>query len=159
APDRALAERALELLPANEGRPDLVVLAVSLAGGDDAVLDDFGFTAAERQIVRACLRAPVLDDAPRAPSELGRALRGLPVEAVALAGARGSQQPARRWLEELRSVRLQITGDDLIAAGIDEGPELGRRLRAVLDQRLDGTIGPGRDAELAAALEPAAGGS
>ena len=151
-PDRALTERALALLPAHEGRRDLVVLAASLAGDDDTALDDLAFTAAERAVVRAGQRAPALDDAPRAPSELARALRGLPFEAVALAGARGSAAPARRWLEELRHVRLQITGEDLLAAGIGEGPEVGRRLRSVLDQRLDGALAPGRDAELAAAL-------
>ncbi|HWI07569.1 MAG TPA: hypothetical protein VNT54_08645 [Solirubrobacteraceae bacterium] len=159
APDRALTERALGLLPAGEWRRDLLVLAASLAAPDDAALDDLGFTAAERAIVRACLRAPALDDAPRPPSRLARTLRGLPVEAVALAGARGGAGPARRWLEELRHVTLQITGDDLLAAGISEGPEIGRRLQAVLDLRMDGAVGAGRDAELEAALRPGAGTS
>ena len=159
APDRALAERALELLPVGEGRRDLLVLAASLPGDDDAALDDLGFTAAERAIVRASLRAAPLDDAPRAPSQLARELRGLPVEAVALAGARGSPQPALRWLQELRHVALQVTGDDLIAAGIAEGPELGRRLQAVLDQRLDGVVEAGRAAELDAALRASPGTS
>lgn len=153
APDRGLTERALALLPAGEGRRDLLVLAAALAGGDDSVLDGLGFTAAERAIVRACVRAPALDDVPRAPSELASALRALPVEAVALAGARGDAQPARRWLEDLRHVTLQITGDDLLAAGVREGPEVGRRLRTALDRRLDGALAPGRAAELEAALD------
>lgn len=153
SPDRALTERALALLPAGEGRRDLLVLAASLAGGEDSVLDGLGFTAPERAIVRACVRAPALGDASRAPSELARALRGLPVEAVALAGARGSPQAARRWLDELRHVTLEITGADLLAAGLRAGPELGRRLEAALDRRLDGDLAPGRDAELEAALE------
>lgn len=159
APDRALTERALELLPAGAGRRDLLVLAAALApaGDGDAALEGLEFTAPERAIVRAAARAPALDDAPRAASELARELRGLPAEAVALAGARGAPQPARRWLQELRHIGLQITGEDLRAAGIAEGPELGRRLRAVLDRRLDGTLAPGRDAELQAALrEPPA---
>ena len=50
-------------------------------------------------------------------------------------------------------MRLQINGDDLIAAGIPEGPEVGRRLRAALGMRLDGELADGRDAELQAALE------
>jgi tRNA nucleotidyltransferase (CCA-adding enzyme) len=49
-------------------------------------------------------------------------------------------------------VRLEITGDDLLAAGVPQGPELGERLRRTLDRKLDGEIA-GRDAELAAALE------
>ena len=42
---------------------------------------------------------------------------------------------------------------------MQEGPELGRRLRTVLDLRLDGALAPGRDAELRAALQapPATG--
>ena len=156
APDRALTERALELLPAGEGRRDLLVLAASLAAPGDALLDDLQFSAAERAIVRACREAPALDDAPRAPSELARLLRGRPVEAVALAGARSRSAPgaaaARRWLAELRHIGLHITGDDLRAAGVAEGADLGRRLQAVLDLRLDGAVGADRDAQLAAAL-------
>lgn len=153
APDRALTERALALLPPGEGRRDLLVLAAALAEPDDAALDGLEFTAAERAVVRACARAPALQDDARAPSQLARELRGLPVEAVALAGARGAPQPARRWLEQLRHVGLQITGDDLRGAGIAEGPELGRRLQAVLDLRLDGALDEGSDAELHAALQ------
>jgi tRNA nucleotidyltransferase (CCA-adding enzyme) len=156
-PDRALAERALALLPAGEGRRDLVVLAAALAAPADALLAALEFTAAERAIVRACLQAPALDAAPRRASELARALRALPVEAVALAGARGAPAPAARWLRELRHVGLQITGDDLLAAGLAEGPDVGRRLAAVLDLRLDGALARGRDAELQAALEDQAG--
>ncbi len=161
APDRAVTERALQLLPAGTGRRDLIVLAAALApagdGDGDAALEGLEFTAPECAIVRAAARAPALDDAPRAASELARELRGLPAEAVALAGARGAPQPARRWLQELRHLGLQITGDDLRAAGLREGPEIGRRLRAVLDLRLDGALAPGRDAELQAALrEPPA---
>ena len=158
--DRALIERALGLLPAGEGRRDLLVLAAALPAPDDARLADLQFSAAERAIVRACHEAPALDDAPRKPSDLARILRGRPIEAVALAGARSGspagEQAARCWTEELRHVGLQITGDDLRAAGLPEGADLGRRLRAVLDLRLDGELGPDRDAQLAAALALAA---
>ena len=155
-PDRALTERALALLPPGEGRRDLVVLAAALAVPvDDALLARLAFTGAERAIVRAMVHAPVLDDAPQSPSELARLLRGLPVEAVALSGAHGDARSARRWLDELRHVRLQITGDDLRAAGVAEGPELGRRLQAALDLRLDGAVADDHEAQLAAALAAA----
>lgn len=155
APDRALTQGALDLLPPGEGRRDLLVLAASLAVPADELPADLQFSAAERAIVRACREAPALGDASRSPSELAAVLRGRPVEAVALAAARGGAggaAAARRWLEELRHVGLQITGDDLRAAGIAEGADLGRRLRAVLDLRLDGVLAEGREAELAAAL-------
>ena len=154
-PDRALTERALGLL-APEGRRDLLVLAAALpAPADDERLARLEFTAAERAIVRASVAAPPLAEGAPA-SELARALRDLPVEAVALAGACGAPDPARRWTGELRHIALQITGADLLAAGIEEGPDLGRRLQAVLDLRLDGALAPGREAELRAALDAAA---
>jgi tRNA nucleotidyltransferase (CCA-adding enzyme) len=78
---------------------------------------------------------------------VARAARGAPLEVVALAGGPN----ARRWIDELRHVRLEITGDDLLAAGVPEGPELGRRLAVALDRKLDEGLS-GRDAELAAAL-------
>ncbi|MDP2710075.1 MAG: hypothetical protein Q8O56_02560 [Solirubrobacteraceae bacterium] len=151
--DRDLIERALELLPAGEGRRDLLTLAAALTVDGDRLLQQLEFSAAERAIVRAAQATAPLDDAPRRPSQLARMLAGLPVEAIALAGARGAPGPARRWIAELRHVGLQITGDDLLAAGVPEGPELGQRLRAVLDRRLDGTLAAGRDAELRAALD------
>ena len=62
---------------------------------------------------------------------------------------RGADQ---RYLEQLRGDRLEITGDDLRAAGIPESPAIGRALGETLRRKLDGEIG-GRDAELALALE------
>jgi tRNA nucleotidyltransferase (CCA-adding enzyme) len=145
---------ALALLPEGEGRRDLVTLAAATSGMDARSLlewlDDLGFPANERDTVAAASRfstgAPLR--AARTPAEVARAARGAPVEAVALAGG----ENARRWIDELRHVRLEITGDDLLAAGVPQGAEIGERLRRALDRKLDGEIS-GRDAELAAALE------
>jgi tRNA nucleotidyltransferase (CCA-adding enzyme) len=114
-----------------------------------AWLDDMGFTAGERDLVAAASRAATAAPlrAARTNAEIARAARGAPVEAVALAGG----ENARRWLDELRHVRLEIGGDDLLAAGIPEGPEIGARLQRALDRKLDGEVS-GRDEELAAAL-------
>ena len=71
-----------------------------------------------------------------------------------MAGAKGDPETAARYLHRWRHVGLEIDGHDLMAAGIAEGPEIGRRLAAVLARRLDGDLAPGRDAELAAALDP-----
>ncbi|MEA2219557.1 MAG: hypothetical protein QOJ35_2183 [Solirubrobacteraceae bacterium] len=158
APDRERAAAALDLLPAGEGRRDLVVLAAALAeDADDADrrLAAMDFKASERAVLRAASRAPDVAAAAlaaRRPSELARALRGLPVEAVALAGADGAPAAVRRWLHELRHVALAIDGDDLLAAGVPRGPEIGRLLAATLDLRLDGELDGGRDAQIAAAL-------
>ena len=65
----------------------------------------------------------------------------------------GGRAAARRWLAELRRVRLDIGGEDLLAAGIAPGPEMGRGCVAALDARLDGELEAGPEAELRAALE------
>ena len=87
------------------------------------------------------------------PSLLRTVAAGVPLEGVALAGALSCEEPARRWLEQTRHVHLQITGEDLLMAGIPEGPEIGRRLEAALKLRLDGELAAGRDAELTASLQ------
>jgi tRNA nucleotidyltransferase (CCA-adding enzyme) len=153
-PDPPGLDEALALLPDDEGRRDLVTLAAATAGMDARALlewlDDMGFAATERDTVAAASRfstgAPLR--AARTPAEIARAARGAPVEAVAVAGG----ENARRWIDELRHVRLEITGADLLAAGVPQGPEIGERLRRALDRKLDGEI-EGRAAELAAALE------
>src|SRR5437763_60805 len=126
-------------------------------------LDDLDFTAATRERVSDTVRlAPELParlQAAACPSELAAAARGAPAEALALAGALSEEQglhsaaeAASRWLSELRNVRLKITGDDLLDAGLAAGPDIGRRLQAVLEMRLDGTVGDSADAQLEAAL-------
>jgi tRNA nucleotidyltransferase (CCA-adding enzyme) len=173
--DESLARRALGLLP-EDGRVDLLLLACVLlpaatdAGGDESehvmfgLLDELEFTAGDRdRAIRAARIAPGLL-APMAgadsPSQLSEAVRGAPLEAVALAGSlEGAQPPsgacsaARSWLERLRHVHLAITGDDLLSAGVPAGPEIGSRLELALRRKLDGELAEGRAAELSAALE------
>jgi tRNA nucleotidyltransferase (CCA-adding enzyme) len=148
-------DEALALLPPGEGRGDLVLLAACCAGMDArallAWLDHVGFPAAERDLVAAASRfvigAPLR--AARTPSEIARAARGAPLEAIALAGG----DNARRWIDELRHVGLHISGDDLLAAGVPQGPEVGERLRRARERVLAGEIPAERESELAAALE------
>jgi tRNA nucleotidyltransferase (CCA-adding enzyme) len=75
-----------------------------------------------------------------------------PVELV-LARALGAEW-LDRYLERWRSVELEIDGADLIAAGVPQGPRVGRGLRAALRARLDGEA-EGREQELAIALAAA----
>ena len=51
-------------------------------------------------------------------------------------------------------MRLEIDGDDLMAAGVPQGPAIGRGLGAALAAKLDGQVS-GREAELAEALRGA----
>ncbi len=123
-----------------------------------ALLDRLEFPASERdRVAAAASAAPDLVDAlaaARRPSQLRAAALRVPAEGVALAGALSvrAAAPARRWLGELRYVRLRIGGEDLLASGVPEGPEIGRRLGETLRMRLDGELPDERDAQLRAAL-------
>lgn len=148
---RIAAARALA--PA-DARGDLVILAAALAPQTDgAQLQDLGFSGAERDVVVRALAVRRGEHRPAGPraSEVADAFRGLPAEAVALAPPE-DRDAARWWLTELRLVRLEIGGDDVLAAGIPRGPEVGARLSATLAAVLDGDVGRDRAAQLAAAL-------
>lgn len=152
-PDRARMDAARELLPP-DGRADLVVLGAALdRAAGAALLDELGFPAADRDVVVKGLEVRRGGRAPAGarPSEIAAAFGDLPDEAVALAPPE-QRQAARRWLRELRDVRLAIDGSDLLAAGVPQGPEVGARLRATLAAVLDGEVGPAREDQLAAAL-------
>lgn len=145
-------QAALAILP-EDGRRDLTVLAACAAGMDverlRSWLEDLAFPAADRDTVLAASRwvtGQPLREA-RTRTEVARAARGAPVEAVALAGG----ENAELWLGELREVRLEIDGDDLIAAGIEPGPRIGEALDRALDAKIEGLCA-GRDQEIAAAL-------
>jgi tRNA nucleotidyltransferase (CCA-adding enzyme) len=153
--DPARVAGALALLPAQGARPDLTLLGAVI--GDGAWAAPYGFTAAEQRILDRCAALePVSSSPPLRPSEVAARLRGEPLEAVAVAGAKGDPETAGMYLHRWRHVGLEIDGHDLIAAGVAEGPELGRRLAHVLALRLDGELPAGREAELAAALDATA---
>jgi tRNA nucleotidyltransferase (CCA-adding enzyme) len=159
---------ALALLP-KDSRSDLALLAalvlpLALRVQVDpraeilALLDRWDFPAGDRdRVAAATVAVPrLIEELPAVehPSALRAVALGVPLEGVALAGALGCEEPARRWLEQTRHVRLEITGDDLLTAGVPEGPEIGLRLEAALHRKLDGELAStGRDAELTAALE------
>ena len=161
APDRDALARALELLPADGDRAALALAAAALAVAPARLrssLEALAFAAGPRDtILAAVTRARTMATqlaAARRPSEIAEAAAGAPVEAVALAGALGdarARAAARRWLDELRDVGLEIDGNDLVAAGVTPGPEIGAGLRAALSARLDGRAGD-RDEQLAVAL-------
>jgi tRNA nucleotidyltransferase (CCA-adding enzyme) len=105
-----------------------------------------------------------LRDLRGAARELAAARPELPSRAVSLARGRSGVELAlaralgAEWLDpyvsDWRHVHLEISGSDLIAAGVPQGPAVGRGLEEALRQRLDGEIA-GREAELEAALEAA----
>lgn len=132
-----LADRAADLLaepPWAEVAPrDQAILAAAMGrwGGAEAL-------ATER---------------PERPSEAVRLARAAgPIELV-LARAMGAEW-LDRYLSEWRGVALEIDGDDLIAAGLKQGPQIGLGLAEALRRKLDGELS-GRESELAAALKTA----
>jgi len=93
---------------------------------------------------------------PERPSEaVALAVGHDPVELV-LARALGAEW-LDRYLGEWRKISLEIDGEALIAAGIPQGPAIGRGLDEALRRKLDGEIS-GRDQELDVALEVARSG-
>jgi tRNA nucleotidyltransferase (CCA-adding enzyme) len=93
---------------------------------------------------------------PQRPSDAVDLARGHDPVALVLARALGGTW-LDRYVGEWHAVSLEIDGGDLIAAGVPQGPALGRGLDAALRRKLDGEVA-GREQELAVALE-AAGGS
>jgi tRNA nucleotidyltransferase (CCA-adding enzyme) len=155
-----LAERALTA--GVDARRDLLVLAACCTrferGELVAWLDRLELHAAERDaVVAAALDAETLAERlehTHRPSEIRHLMLGLPAEEIAMAAVLGAGDAVERWTRDVQDARLEITGDDLLAAGVPEGPQVGRGLDAAWAALLDDGAGD-RDAQLAAALEAA----
>jgi tRNA nucleotidyltransferase (CCA-adding enzyme) len=143
---------------ADRGIAALAALVESAPEKLDLWLADLDLLAEERDAAsRAARVAPriamALRERERAPSELRELVGREPLEALALALAlRAPSEPILRWVTDLRGVGLDISGHDLLAAGVPEGPAVGRALEETLRRKLDGLVS-GRDAELETALQ------
>ncbi|HSP06552.1 MAG TPA: CBS domain-containing protein [Acidobacteriota bacterium] len=84
-------------------------------------------------------------------SSLYFSLREYPLEILLYAMARIEEQAHKQqialFLRDLRKTRLEINGDDVIAAGAPRGPRVKEILDQVMRQHLDGAAA-GRDAQL-----------
>jgi tRNA nucleotidyltransferase (CCA-adding enzyme) len=119
----------------------------------DGWLDERAFPAPERRIVVAVAGARELAarlQAAGSPSEVAEVADRQPDEALEVAAALGAEEPVRRWREEWSHVTLAITGDDLLAEGL-QGPAVGAGLRAARAAALD--QGADREGQLKAALD------
>jgi tRNA nucleotidyltransferase (CCA-adding enzyme) len=159
----AEAARGFELLDAwglVETRPEGVELARRVA--ELLAVPPWGDVAPRDGAVLAAALGPPSGEEelaaahPDRPSEaVELAQRHQPVE-LALARALGAEW-LDRYLLEWRSVELEIDGDDLVAAGVPQGPAVGSGLAEALKRKLDGEIS-GREAELETALAAARAG-
>jgi tRNA nucleotidyltransferase (CCA-adding enzyme) len=143
---------------ADRGVTALAALVESAPEELDLWLADLHLLAEQRDAAsRAARVAPriamALREREHSPSELRALLGREPLEALALALAlRAPSEPILRWVTDLRGVGLEISGDDLLAAGVPEGPAVGRALEETLRRKLDGIVA-GRAAELETALQ------
>ena len=159
--DGQLARAALAALPP-DGNPARVVLATVFAGvARDALaarLDELGFTSQERDaIVQASTGAAALAERlalAASGAEIARTVGTSGIETVALASAQGAPAQSRTWLQDLRHRELKITGDDITASGIPEGPRIGQALQAAREALMDG-LATDRDSQLRVALKAA----
>jgi tRNA nucleotidyltransferase (CCA-adding enzyme) len=164
--DAEPARQALRLLPADGDHSGVALAAASLqlpGPALAAMLDRLSFEAHARdRIIAAATNAAELARslaAARRPSEVAAIAVGVPIEAVALAGALDERAlaSARQWLAQLRCIGLEIDGRDLLAEGVASGPAIGRGLRAALAAKLDGHA-PDRERQLEEAIRAASGG-
>jgi tRNA nucleotidyltransferase (CCA-adding enzyme) len=120
-------------------------------------VDSLALGRGDRNSVMAAARqGPGLVRALRAeppPSAVHALLRCEPAETLAVALAHGAPAgPILGFLSDLRDVHLEITGDDLVAAGVPQSPAIGRALEETLRLKLDGRVS-GREDELRTATE------
>jgi len=145
---------ALDATLGRPGAPAPTVWALRLGLG---VRSDAVQSAALPQWARAIARevreglalAPALTGCDR-PSDVDALLRDRAPAAqvgAALAGA----QVVGRWWGEWRDLVPEVTGSDLVVAGVAPGPAIGRALRAVRAAVLDGEV-HGRGEQMAMAL-------
>jgi tRNA nucleotidyltransferase (CCA-adding enzyme) len=89
------------------------------------------------------------------PSELHELLAGQALEVLVLAAATSDspqvEERLRAYVERIRDVELEISGDDLRAAGVPESPAIGEALKQTFALKLDGFVS-GREEELGTAL-------
>ena len=175
--DEHVVRLALEVMPEDGSRPALFAAALLLGLAEEldgeeteATMRDF---IADLQLpsgvgervfgaaVSARFVVDSVDEAGTTP-DLLELTDGTPIESLALAAAIRDMEDGpdsygrgliEDWLREQRHVALQVTGDDLIAAGIPEGPEVGLRLEESYRLLLEARIEPGRETELRAALD------
>jgi tRNA nucleotidyltransferase (CCA-adding enzyme) len=175
--DEHIVRTALEVMPPDGSKPVLLAAALMLELANNLDQEDTepvmrGFiydlelpSGEGDRVFGAAVSAAFVTDAvvgADTTAELLELTDGAPVESLALAAALRDMEDGpnsygriviEEWIREQRHVTLQVTGDDLIAAGVPEGPEVGLRLEESYKLLLEERIAPGRDTELRAALE------
>ena len=149
-------------LGALETGADRALAALAALVGHDPIalsewVESLGLRREARdRALRAAQQAPKLLPALRAvdaPSAIHALLRCEPPETLALALALGAPpRPILDFVGTLATTRLEISGQDLVDAGVPRSPAIGRALEEVLRRKLAGQVA-GRAEALRRALE------
>jgi tRNA nucleotidyltransferase (CCA-adding enzyme) len=161
-----LAARA-EALLMHDGDHGVLLMAALLRTSDVAELAGGLELPGEsgRRVIAVASAADALAERIAAAESPGRVqwlLDGNMPETAALAGALAAvsspdvEEAVRGWLTGARHDGLEIDGEDIIAAGVEQGPEIGARLSHARLRKREGRA-EGREQELRAALESGAG--
>jgi tRNA nucleotidyltransferase (CCA-adding enzyme) len=142
--------------------PALAALAALCSGDPEATKDlveRLELNSLDREaVVRSAHRAAALVNElrqPLTPSRLYALLHPEPPEALALALALGGPaDPVLTFVSSLRDAHLEISGADLLGAGLQQSEAIGHALQETLRRKLDGELS-GREQELRAAIEAA----
>jgi hypothetical protein len=86
----------------------------------------------------------VLDQDNLRASEVAEILSSIPLASIRAYVAAGPPLPRRdrlnEYIDKIRFVKPELTGDDLIAIGIPEGPVIGKLIDVVRRAKLDGQV-------------------
>ncbi len=154
--DSALAEKARAASGSPPTRLRLLALAVFGARDDyDELVSRLNMNTTWTRVVRdvgAVKSAiPRLGEPSVRRAEVWDLLRELAVESIEACATATDDLNARRNLElyvtELRYVRPTLNGDDMMALGVPEGPQVGELLDALLKARLEGLLATREDEE------------
>ena len=144
--------RAIKSDPQDHARKGELLLGsmVQAAAGHDVepIIERLNLNSDWAQIVRDVARVrerlPELEEDEVTRSRVYRMLHGHDLRAVESCALAAGHPKVAKWLrlylDELRHVRPLLDGDDLMALGVQEGPEVGLLLRKLLDAKLDGHV-------------------
>ncbi len=153
--DSALAEKT-RAASGSPTRLRLLALAVFGARDDyDELVSRLNMNTTWTKVVRdvGAVRSaiPRLGEPSVRRAEVWDLLRELAVESIEACATATDDPNARRNLElyltELRHVKPILNGDDIMALGVPEGPQVGELLDALLKARLEGLIATREDEE------------
>ena len=155
----ATALRAIESDPQNDARRAELLLGSmvqSVADHDvDPIIERLNLNTDWARLVRDVAtvhtRLPELSDQKVTRSGVYQLLHCFHPNAVESCAMATSDEMAARWLrlylDELRHVHPLLDGEDLMALGVPEGPEVGVLLTKLLDAKLDGLVESVEDEE------------